>query len=305
VGLTLSRANVPNYRKLISEHKDASSPYRKDFIESYSGGEDSSCLIKVTDSSVYPPLVSYQTAWSRSRIDAPAGFVPSPPITDGESDDRAIRRLYSALKSANPDFDLLPFAGEFGELRGLVRSLAGHTTSLVKSLIDIKHGRMPKLLQRSKAADLWLSYNFGISPILNDAQSLAEAIASYVYGTGITLRFTGSHKRNWSSDTTSVIAGSQGLTYKVKILTDFSYSVRYTAGHRFVASGGTSGSFASHFGLRPADILPAIWELAPYSWVVDYFTNVGDVLDQRFSSRSGNTIFVLSQFYPPRRRSHP
>jgi hypothetical protein len=34
----------------------------------------------------------------------------------------------------------------------------------------------------------------------------------------------------------------------------------------------------SSAGLGPGDILPTIYELIPYSFVVDYFTNLGDVI---------------------------
>jgi hypothetical protein len=39
-----------------------------------------------------------------------------------------------------------------------------------------------------------------------------------------------------------------------------------------------------HFGLNLPDLVPAAWELVPWSWVVDYFTTVGAYLDDVFSS---------------------
>ena len=37
--------------------------------------------------------------------------------------------------------------------------------------------------------------------------------------------------------------------------------------------------FAEGFGLGVSDMLPAVWEAIPFSFMVDYFVNVGEVLD--------------------------
>jgi len=37
--------------------------------------------------------------------------------------------------------------------------------------------------------------------------------------------------------------------------------------------------FAEGFGLGISDVLPAVWEAIPWSFMVDYFINVGEVFD--------------------------
>jgi len=45
------------------------------------------------------------------------------------------------------------------------------------------------------------------------------------------------------------------------------------------------------FGLRD---LPAVgWELMPYSWAIDYFTNIGQYLDDTFILPSGSTKYLF------------
>lgn len=40
-------------------------------------------------------------------------------------------------------------------------------------------------------------------------------------------------------------------------------------------------------------LIPAFWELVPYSWVVDYFTTVGSFLDDTFVADQGKCIYVV------------
>jgi hypothetical protein len=36
---------------------------------------------------------------------------------------------------------------------------------------------------------------------------------------------------------------------------------------------------ANLFGFNPSEFVPTAWELIPYSFLADYFTNIGDILD--------------------------
>ena len=42
--------------------------------------------------------------------------------------------------------------------------------------------------------------------------------------------------------------------------------------------GGFSGNLRA-WGSSTRDFLPTVWELIPYSFVVDYFTNIGNMID--------------------------
>jgi len=53
-----------------------------------------------------------------------------------------------------------------------------------------------------------------------------------------------------------------------------------------------------HYGFRPSEFVPTIWELIPYSFLVDYFTNIGKILESwsyRFIQPSFLTKTVVDE----------
>ena len=63
-------------------------------------------------------------------------------------------------------------------------------------------------------------------------------------------------------------------------------SVRYKAEFRSVNENPVRADM-NLFGASWGDIIPTAWELIPYSFLVDYFTNIGDVLNS-WSVRKGD-----------------
>lgn len=50
------------------------------------------------------------------------------------------------------------------------------------------------------------------------------------------------------------------------------------------------------FGLRPSSVLPALWELTPYSFVVDYVSNIGDMI-KSFALCEGELLYAWMGTY--------
>ena len=52
-------------------------------------------------------------------------------------------------------------------------------------------------------------------------------------------------------------------------------------------------SAVDHFKIGLPALIPTFWELVPYSWIVDYFTTVGDFLEDTFIATPANSVYLL------------
>lgn len=132
-----------------------------------------------------------------------------------------------------------------------------------------------------RLADGWLEYNFGLSPVLADVEGAAKALASLLNKLE-RKKLQGAA----SSDSSSVYTYSPismglwqntGHTHQVIRDTIDHFVCKYGATYRSDLFGSNMSAL-SDFGLTDNRILPSVYELLPYSWLVDYFTNVGDLL---------------------------
>jgi len=90
---------------------------------------------------------------------------------------------------------------------------------------------------------------------------------------------TGYHSTNSESfDRNTVSYFSGGLGYQASTRGDQKVEIKYRGAVRC----DTSNPYVSEqrlWGFSPDNIIPTVWELVPYSFLIDYFTNIGKVLD--------------------------
>jgi len=136
--------------------------------------------------------------------------------------------------------------------------------------------KIPKRTARGVVANTWLEYAFGWQPLLHDVEDAAHALAD------LTTKIPPNEEVSASGKTESDLGsyenygggGNQVFSYQIRSKEQASAQI-YGAINRQVNPYPT---FRSSFGLRPHDFLPTLWELIPYSFVADYFTNIGDMI---------------------------
>lgn len=193
-----------------------------------------------------------------------------------------------------------------GELRETFRMLLRPASTLraqipkyLESLSKRKASSMRKSTARSKAwreredrkradqlrriaADTWLEYSFGWKPLISDIDDAIKAIGRIGENRFVQkLSAKGSNERvDYDSGTNEYPIADQFVTWiKVHqhVKTEFSCQIRGAVGVSSTVSKATQNK--ELFGFTWEQFVPTLWELLPWSFLVDYFTNIGDIIN--------------------------
>lgn len=221
------------------------------------------------------------------------------------ADNKALTSIYNQINSEQRGLQAGVAMGELGETLRMIRNPAqGLSRGLGKYLDDVK--RRVKLTKRRRnprgstprgtqsgvtranraVADLWLEHSFGWVPLLNDIDGAFQALTKIkerdlFYRKIVRKTATIDAPTQWSTRTSLLGTGNCVGRFS----RDKSSSVRYIVCIGMEPRTLRDASLDS-FGLRPGEFIPTIWELIPYSFLIDYFTNVGDVLSTYSVNRS-------------------
>lgn len=192
---------------------------------------------------------------------------------------RALQRFLSSYQDNITKFQGGVFLREIKETIGLIVRPA----KIVRSRLDQYYQRAKKAragFRNRVSKDLaneWLQYKFGVLPLLSDIEDGSKALADISANRRLQTRITGSAKNSW---VTSRSAGSGGINTTVMDYWEVSeYSLQYKYYGSMWLDTGSPTHIISALGFSPANWLPTAWELIPYSFIIDYFTNIGDLLN--------------------------
>lgn len=146
--------------------------------------------------------------------------------------------------------------------------------------LDLKY--LKGQLSLKELQNQWLSARYGIRPLIGDVRNVADAILSAKTGRHRSSRrsFRGRAEDTFSSTVNDVTWRPPGTTIVVSgSLTSFG-----NLSSRATVVVGYSPEVANNFRteltrmLSLGAFIDTAWELIPYSFVVDWFANIGDVL---------------------------
>lgn len=223
------------------------------------------------------------------------GVLPSIYTADDSATmDLALARLKRKLSSNVGNMNALVPLAELKDLRGLIRNSADLAASAVGALIDLRkktsHGN--KSVQKF-AADIWLEFSFGVSPLIADTKAVAESINKYLLRENRSLRLSGTASKTWSSGSKGSVSSSYGAGMDYDWHAKHTLSYRYVAGFNLQIGSANNYGIGEQLGLEFGSLPSVAWELVPYSWIADYFTTVGAYLDDAFVTPPGDTEYVI------------
>lgn len=227
----------------------------------------------------------------------------APTVMDSKTRDEALARAISDARSKQSHFRGGNFIAELADtIRGLRNPAKGF-----RGLLDTYHRnarrrvkravgrRAPPVTQQdfrrlerdapdvSRAAqralsDTWLESNFGWQPLLSDAVDAYKAIRALSARTPLA-RFFGRSSNDDQPSYTSNTRNLQITPMDFTVRTVLKYDVTFYGAVKVEVDAPPSGQAIEEMGVQAQDFIPAVWEAIPYSFLVDYFSNVGSVIE--------------------------
>jgi hypothetical protein len=149
-------------------------------------------------------------------------------------------------------------------------NLAGALQDIRKSNKYAKAYGRSALTLGAFVAQEWLRYRYGIVPLVNDVKGAFEAVYKPVF----TDRKTARGKADWPLQEVQDSVDIQTTTRNATTERYASFKESVRAGILYQHRVGLQEDFGAHFN----SLVPTLWEILPWSFVGDWFYNVGDYL---------------------------
>jgi len=196
----------------------------------------------------------------------------------------ALVKAYAKMNQ--PDIVSGEYVAEFSKTVSMLRRPFSNTYKLLSKI----HKAKKRLLKNktltaknlaSAASGAWLEHRYGWKPIMLDAGHVIDSLYDhYFVPEHGRLRVARGQSKVSANDTADY---SSNLPHDASFHVDFERSLAETlradAGVLYRVSGrNTLQQAQAYLGVRTRDIPATMWELTPFSFVVDWFSNVGLML---------------------------
>jgi len=288
---------LPKWRKVIKEGGNATTPF--------------SAVWETRE--VYPTSLSHVAQYKFDTRKGIRGVIGYAGHSDGQggrdpktatisssfADNLARAKFYKKVNEARNQFSGTIFLGELRETLHMLRRPAAGLTDLIKGYLgDVRKRKRSHPKTWTKAiGDLWLENAFGWQPLINDIKDAAKAIerlnekreSKIISAGGFDAKDSTSSLPTRDKGATEYFVGNTGDSGMWFYCNANWYErciVRYKG--RLDAQVRTQGwDNWDLFGFRTEDFIPAAWELLPWSFLADYFSNIGDCLSSICVSTQG------------------
>lgn len=204
---------------------------------------------------------------------------------------RAVISFLKRLRKTQVAFSAPTFLGELRESIDMIRHPAKGLSDLARSYIHRVKDAKKKSPRNWKGnlSSLWLEQAFGWQPLISDINS---AHAAYKTLNNVKTKFVSGFGKveilrpstpnpniyvdaTWPGFMTSRITEIQKESAFVKLRGVVKREVQAPLVEKL-----------SYFGFTPSEFLPTAWELLPWSFLIDYFVNIGDIIEANVTSRA-------------------
>lgn len=140
---------------------------------------------------------------------------------------------------------------------------------ILSDFLDTYNRKISRLRRLKGASSAWLAYRYGVRPFVKDVTAIINGIGQDVGRKRVTVRSQKTLNK-FSVDTFTTHPSWSWVTTTFRKQTSDSLLVRAMSLDEYVAT------LASNVGFTAKGLITTPWELVPYSFVADWFVNVGD-----------------------------
>jgi len=212
---------------------------------------------------------------------------------DSSVQNTALERLKKNLRSQSGVANTMAPLAEAKELHGLIHQATSFTYQFLQSLVELRKGRTRRSIRLMQ--DSWLAWNFGISPMVHDINEAGKAIANFIARQDSSYRIKGkaSSKGMLSYDPGNFnMYAPFGCRYKSQGAAAYTLSYSYIGSFYSKLRSANDYTVFDHLGINLQNIPQTLWELTAFSWMADYFVNVGSYLEDMFYCPPGNLVYL-------------
>lgn len=219
-------------------------------------------------------------------------------MTDISNADRqAASGFYKKLRSRRSQFQGGVFLGEIQEaihlLKNPVRALFDDLPRFLKTLQKRRKGlRRLKYVDATRAklssilSETWLEYSFGWKPFIQDISDITSSLDRIIDHSSREMISSSGVDRQVGFMYTGNANAFGNVMFRYSIIEQRKVSVKYSGLLREVPYGVSNSRVIKDLGLSIQDFVPTLWEILPWSFLADYFVNIGDVLACTFTDTS-------------------
>lgn len=130
-------------------------------------------------------------------------------------------------------------------------------------------------------ANGYIEYAFGLSPLISDTEAIAKALARMMMNeSGKRIRARSSFDKAEVMHDHLLLPGTIiAVNQMTEIRTSYKVQIIGYVGGNVSGPTGSVDRLIGLLGFKPENWIPAVWEAVPWSWLIDYFTNIGDILN--------------------------
>jgi hypothetical protein len=207
----------------------------------------------------------------------------------------ALTKYLQKIRQAAVQFSGPIFLGEAEETRRMLRRPGEALYDSAKNFLQAvaRKKRLNPRAWPNALAGLWLEHSFGWQPLINDVLDAAKAYRRLHQPRQIKISASGIDSGKIYDNGTlpsqlSVSYGPASVSNTYCHLTERADAVATMRfkGALWAQAEMTRWQKYDLFGFTPSEFIPTAWELLPWSFLADYFTNIGDILSSAVTDTS-------------------